>query len=126
MSYKIHADYDKVVTKKDLTKVFLREITYEHTWNYERMGNVGFCFSMYPVLKKLYPDKKDLAAAMKRHLTKACGHSGNRWHDRVFSFQLKEKTSPILIVIIILAILAVVAVILLLIIKKRRNSHSSK
>ena len=69
MSSKIHADYNKVVTKKDLTKVFLREITYEHTWNYERMGNVGFCFSMYPVLKKLYPDKKDLAAAMKRHLT---------------------------------------------------------
>uniref|UniRef100_UPI00402A5DD8 PTS system mannose/fructose/sorbose family transporter subunit IID n=1 Tax=Coprococcus sp. TaxID=2049024 RepID=UPI00402A5DD8 len=69
MSSKIHADYDKVVTKKDLTKVFLREITYEHTWNYERMGNVGFCFSMYPVLKKLYPDKKDLSAAMKRHLT---------------------------------------------------------
>lgn len=69
MSSKIHADYDKVVTKKDLTKVFLREITYEHTWNYERMGNVGFCFSMYPVLKKLYPDKKDLAADMKRHLT---------------------------------------------------------
>lgn len=69
MSSKIHADYDKVVTKKDLTKVFLREITYEHTWNYERMGNVGFCFSMYPVLKKLYPDKKDLADAMKRHLT---------------------------------------------------------
>ena len=69
MSSKIHADYDKVVTKKDLTKVFLREITYEHTWNYERMGNVGFCFSMYPVLKKLYPDKQDLAAAMKRHLT---------------------------------------------------------
>lgn len=69
MSSKIHADYDKVVTKKDLTKVFLREITYEHTWNYERMGNVGFCFSMYPVLKKLYPDKKDLAATMKRHLT---------------------------------------------------------
>ena len=69
MSSKIHADYDKVVTKKDLIKVFLREITYEHTWNYERMGNVGFCFSMYPVLKKLYPDKKDLAAAMKRHLT---------------------------------------------------------
>ena len=69
MSSKIHADYDKVVTKKDLTKVFLREITYEHTWNYERMGNVGFCFSMYPVLKKLYPDKKGLAAAMKRHLT---------------------------------------------------------
>ena len=69
MSSKIHADYDKVVTKKDLTKVFLREITYEHTWNYERMGNVGFCFSMYPVLKKLYPDKKDLEAAMKRHLT---------------------------------------------------------
>ena len=46
--------------------------------------------------------------------------------DEVFSFQLKEKTSPILIVIIILAILAVVAVILLLIMKKRRNSHSSK
>ena len=67
MSSKIHADYDKVVTKKDLTKVFLREITYEHTWNYERMGNVGFCFSMYPVLKKLYPDKNHLTLYQTSH-----------------------------------------------------------
>lgn len=42
--------------------------------------------------------------------------------DEVFSFQLKEKTSPILIVIIILAILAVVAVILLLIMKKEETA----
>lgn len=69
MSFSIHDDYDKKLTKKDLKKVFWRSIPYEHSWNYERMGNVGYTFAMYPILKKLYPDKQDLANAMKRHLT---------------------------------------------------------
>lgn len=69
MNFRIHSNYDKELTKKDLMKVFWRSIPYEHSWNYERMGNVGFTFAMYPVLKKLYPNKEDLAKAMKRHLT---------------------------------------------------------
>lgn len=68
MSFNIHADYDKKITKKDLQKVFWRSIPLEHSWNYERMDNVSFCYALYPILKKLYPDKKDLSKAMKRHL----------------------------------------------------------
>ena len=30
--------------------------------------NVGYCKGMLPVLQKLYPDKKELREAMKRHL----------------------------------------------------------
>lgn len=69
MNFSVHSDYNKQITKKDLQKVFLRSIPYEHSWNYERMGNVGYTFAIYPILKKLYPDKQDLAKAMKRHLT---------------------------------------------------------
>lgn len=69
MSFNVNSNYDKIITKKDLKKVFWRSIPYEHSWNYERMGNVGYTFAMYPILKKLYPDKDDLAKAMKRHLT---------------------------------------------------------
>lgn len=68
MSFKIHAEYDKKLKKQDLMKVFFRSIPYEHSWNYERMGNVGFTFAMLPILKKLYPDKEELSKAMKRHL----------------------------------------------------------
>ena len=68
MSFSIHSNYDKVLDKKDLKKVFIRSIPYEHSWNYERMGHVGYTYAMYPVLKKLYPDKEDLKKAMKRHM----------------------------------------------------------
>lgn len=56
------------ITKKDLRKVFWRSIPMEHSWNYERMMNIGYCFAMLPVLKKLYPNKKDYCDAMTRHL----------------------------------------------------------
>jgi fructoselysine and glucoselysine-specific PTS system IID component len=69
MNFNIHSNYDKRITKKDLIKVFWRSIPLEHSWNYERMANVGFCFALYPILKKLYPEKKDLSQAMKRNLT---------------------------------------------------------
>lgn len=68
MSFKIQPDYNKKITKKDLQHVFWHSITHEHAWNYERMGNVGYTYGLLPVLKKLYPDKKDLAEAMDRHL----------------------------------------------------------
>ena len=48
--------------------MFWRSIPYEHSWNYERMGNVGFTWALLPILKKLYPKKEDLSTAMKRHL----------------------------------------------------------
>lgn len=39
-------------------------------YNFERMMGLGFCHSMIPVLKKLYPDNKEKQAeGMTRHLT---------------------------------------------------------
>lgn len=68
MSFSFKPDYKKILNKKDITKMFWRSIPYEHSWNYERMGNVGFTWALLPILKKLYPQKKDLSVAMKRHL----------------------------------------------------------
>lgn len=68
MSFKFESEYNKNIQRSDLKNLFFRSIPYEHSWNYERMGNVGYTFALLPILKKLYPDKKDLSAAMKRHL----------------------------------------------------------
>ncbi|HEM2612487.1 TPA: PTS mannose/fructose/sorbose transporter family subunit IID [Streptococcus suis] len=56
------------VTKVELKKVFKRSFMYGSSWNYERMQNLGFLYTILPVLKKLYPDKDLASPAMKRHL----------------------------------------------------------
>lgn len=38
------------------------------SWNYERMQNGGWCYSMIPAIKKLYTNKEDQIAALKRHM----------------------------------------------------------
>ena len=38
------------------------------SWNYERMQNGGWCYSIIPAIKKLYTKEEDRAAALKRHL----------------------------------------------------------
>lgn len=68
MSFKFEAAYDKQITRKDLQQLFLRTIPYEHSWNYERMGNVGFTWALMPILRKLYPEEAEFRAAMKRHM----------------------------------------------------------
>lgn len=68
MSFSLHPEYKGKLTKKDLQKVYLRSIPMEHSWNYERMMHSGYCFAMLPVLKKLYPKKKDYIEAMQRHM----------------------------------------------------------
>ena len=56
------------LTKKELNQVFWRSFGLEWSWNYERQMNMSYCHSMIPVIKKLYPNKEDQVAAMKRHL----------------------------------------------------------
>ena len=58
-----------IITEGDLRKVFWRSFPLQGSFNYERMQNVGFCYSLLPILKKLYPNKDDMAAALKRHLS---------------------------------------------------------
>lgn len=54
--------------KKTRLKVAARSQFLQGSWNYERMQNGGFAFSMIPAIKKLYKTKEDRQAALKRHM----------------------------------------------------------
>ena len=54
--------------KKDRLAVAWRSTFIQGSWNYERMQNGGFAFSMIPAIKKLYSSKEDRTAALQRHL----------------------------------------------------------
>lgn len=48
--------------------VFWRSFGLEWDWNYERQMNLGYCYCMLPVIKRLYSEPEQREAAMKRHL----------------------------------------------------------
>ncbi|MGG5371797.1 PTS system mannose/fructose/sorbose family transporter subunit IID [Enterococcus sp. AZ196] len=56
------------LTKKDRISVWLRSTFIQGSWNYERMQNGGWAFSMIPAIKRLYKTKEERAAALTRHL----------------------------------------------------------
>lgn len=56
------------LSKKDRFSVALRSTFLQGSWNYERMQNGGWCFSMIPAIKKLYTTKEEQSAALKRHM----------------------------------------------------------
>ena len=58
----------KHLTKSDRFKVMLRSQLLQGSWNYERMQNGGWAYSLIPALKKLYPQREEASAALKRHL----------------------------------------------------------
>jgi mannose/fructose/N-acetylgalactosamine-specific phosphotransferase system component IID len=43
-------------------------VTLQWSWNYERMQALGYCYSMLPVINKVYRSREERIAAMKRHL----------------------------------------------------------
>ena len=60
---------DKItLSKKDRMDVCWRHQFLQGSWNYERMQNGGWCYSIIPSIKKLYKTEEDRAAALKRHL----------------------------------------------------------
>lgn len=56
------------LTKGDRYATWWRSTFLQAAWNYERMQNVGWAYSMVPTIKRLYKTKEDRAAALKRHL----------------------------------------------------------
>lgn len=56
------------LSKKDRIAVAWRHQFLQGSWNYERMQNGGWCYSIIPAIKKLYPKKEDRVEALKRHL----------------------------------------------------------
>lgn len=60
---------EKKLTKSDIRGVFIRSNLFQGSWNFERMQALGFCFSMIPAIKRLYPENNDARRqAIKRHL----------------------------------------------------------
>jgi mannose/fructose/N-acetylgalactosamine-specific phosphotransferase system component IID len=57
------------LTRTDLKRAFRRYLwSFQISWNYERMQALGFAYAMEPVLRRLYPDRADYAAGLRRHL----------------------------------------------------------
>ncbi|MGN1408337.1 PTS system mannose/fructose/sorbose family transporter subunit IID [Lactobacillus sp.] len=56
------------LSKRDRWDVMWHSQLLQGSWNYERMQNGGWAYSMIPALRKLYPKKEDMAAALQRHL----------------------------------------------------------
>lgn len=64
------AEFGGKITKKELNAVFRRmQGPFQWAWNYEKMQALGYCYSIMPVLKKLYGHSPELLKrAMKLHL----------------------------------------------------------
>ena len=56
------------LSKADRRSVMLRSQFLQGSWNYERMQHGSWAYALIPALKKLYPNKEDASAALKRHL----------------------------------------------------------
>lgn len=56
------------LSKKDRMLVTWRSTFLQGSWNFERMQNGGWAYSMIPAIKKLYPTKEGQTAALKRHM----------------------------------------------------------
>ncbi|MDI6736741.1 MAG: PTS system mannose/fructose/sorbose family transporter subunit IID [bacterium] len=52
----------------DVVKLFFRSLLVMAVFNFERMQNVGFAFTIFPIIKRLYPDAQSQKEAMLRHL----------------------------------------------------------
>ncbi len=65
------ASDQRVLSKRDITKAWLRWWWgIEQCNSFERLQAVGFCCTIAPILKKLYPnDKQALVEGLKRHMT---------------------------------------------------------
>lgn len=59
---------EKKLTPGDIRGVFIRSNLFQGSWNFERMQALGFCFSMVPAIKRLYPENNEARRqAIKRH-----------------------------------------------------------
>ena len=65
---KIKMDKNIKLTKKDRLSIWWRSFFIQGSWNYERMQNGGWAYSLIPAIKKLYKTKEERSAALTRHL----------------------------------------------------------
>lgn len=54
---------------KILNKIYIRSFFLQAVWNYERMQNIGFLYSIFPKLASLYKnDKEEFKKSIRRYL----------------------------------------------------------
>ena len=58
----------KHITRFNLLGTIWRTLFIQSVWNFERMLNLGFCYSVLPVIRRLYRNPSQRARAMSRHL----------------------------------------------------------
>ena len=51
-----------------LNRMYVRALSVEASFNYERQQGLGFAYSMIPAVKALYAKEAEQAAALKKHL----------------------------------------------------------
>ena len=56
------------LSKTELRKLFLRSLSIEGSFNYERMMSLGYSYSMLPTIERVYETEEEKIAAVKRHL----------------------------------------------------------
>lgn len=59
---------ERMLTNRDLWKVFFNQLTIRGANNYERQQNAGFTQAMMPVIEKVYDNDDDKRAAYERHM----------------------------------------------------------
>jgi sorbose PTS system EIID component len=59
---------ERLLTKKDLISIFIRQQFQQASFNYERIHGLAFCVDMIPAIKRFYKKKEDQVEALKRHL----------------------------------------------------------
>ena len=52
---------EKRITNKELRSLFWRSFPLNIMWSFDRQMNVGFCYDMIPVIKRLYDKREDAA-----------------------------------------------------------------
>ena len=56
------------ITSAVLNRMYLRGLSIEASFNYERQQGLGFAYTMIPAVRALYAKEADQAAALKKHL----------------------------------------------------------
>jgi mannose PTS system EIID component len=56
-----------IASRRSRWAVLVRALAVQGSWNYETLLGTGFGFSILPALRRLYGDRADLDAAIRRH-----------------------------------------------------------
>jgi len=59
---------NRLLRKRDFVSMFFRSLLIQAVWNFKSLISIGLCFAIIPVARRLYHDKQDMSAFLKRHL----------------------------------------------------------